>query len=237
MRQTAARSGKVLDMKLFVATLSLAALCAAANLPRNSVRGNYVEARTADVYTGPCFAMSEVNLTGDLAMLGWQIEQGSFDGVDLSGLSVVGVVHASATLGDPMASPYPAQAVIIVDSKGTPEQQVALKRFAQRMAGDLLQTVVRLEVSPITFDVRNNNIHTRSVTMQAGKLAKIETRSLAKTDQVCHNEDVWYQPLTAVDHAMAAYTEQHAFGGQGLGTNWSYPGKRGSFVGTFHLND
>src|SRR5689334_9799185 len=146
-------------MKAWTLLLAAAALLPAAGLPKNSVRGSYVEARTADVYTGPCFAMSEVNLTGNLAVMGWHVEQGSYDGVKLDGLSVMGVVLANSTLGDPMTSVYPVKAVMIVDEKASVEQQVALRRFAQRMAGDLLQNVVKMEVSPISFDVANNSIH------------------------------------------------------------------------------
>ncbi len=224
-------------MKAWTLLLAAAAIVSAAGLPKNTVRGNYVEARTADVYTGPCFAMSEVNLTGDLAVMGWHIDQGSYDGVALDGLSVMGVVHASATLGDPMVTAYPVKSVLIVDAKANPEQQIALRRFAQRMAGDLLNDVVRMEVSPITFDVTNNNIHTRGASMVAGKLATVATRALNPGDQICHNEEVWYKPLVALDHAMAAYTETNSFGGSGLDTVWKWTGKRGSYVGTFSVNE
>ncbi|MYF03530.1 MAG: hypothetical protein F4230_00520, partial [Holophagales bacterium] len=53
------------------------------------VAGTYLEARTADVYTGPCFANSEVGLVGNEAIMAWRIEAGGWDGVDLSGLSVL----------------------------------------------------------------------------------------------------------------------------------------------------
>jgi hypothetical protein len=224
-------------MRTLAAILLSAALVTAANLPKNSVRGNYVEARTADVYTGPCFAMSEINLTGDLAVMGWQIERGSFDGVTLDGLSVVGVVRASATLGDTTTPAYPVKSVIIVDERASLEQRLALQRFAQRMAGDLLQDVVRVEAQPITFDIENNNIHSRNVKMAAGTMARIETLALSKEHQICHNEAVWYTPLTKVDHAMAAYTQTQSFQGEGLNTRWNYAGKRGSFVGTFQLGE
>ena len=73
--------------------LSLAAcLSFAASIPPNNIYGDYVEARTADVYTGPCFANSEVGLTGELAVFGWRVTKGSWSGVDLDGLGVVGVV-------------------------------------------------------------------------------------------------------------------------------------------------
>ena len=43
---------------------AVACLSFAAGLPARSVSGNYMEARTADVYTGPCFANGEVEING-----------------------------------------------------------------------------------------------------------------------------------------------------------------------------
>src|SRR5271169_4093614 len=96
-----------------------------------AVKGDYMEARTEDVYTGPCFAMSEVGLTGQEAILAWKVKEGDWKGVSLDGLSVVAVVKAHATLGDPYHDPYPAQAVLIVDSRATGQQRAALQAFAE----------------------------------------------------------------------------------------------------------
>jgi len=52
------------------------------------VRGDYIETRSADVYTGQCFANGEVNLVGDEAILAWHVQSGSWDGVPLDGLTV-----------------------------------------------------------------------------------------------------------------------------------------------------
>src|SRR5437763_16631908 len=91
-------------MKTLLGTASLLAFSASlafgASLPTNRVHGEYVEARTADVYTGPCFANSEVGLAGDLAVMGWRIVQGKFYGVSLDGLVVMGDIHARGSLGD-----------------------------------------------------------------------------------------------------------------------------------------
>jgi hypothetical protein len=51
---------------------AVAASSLAAGIPTRNIYGNYVEARTADLYTGPCFANSEVGLTGQLAVFGWR---------------------------------------------------------------------------------------------------------------------------------------------------------------------
>lgn len=206
-------------------------------LPQNHVRGEYVEARTADVYTGPCFANSEVGLAGDLAVMGWKIEKGSFDGVNLDGLSVMGVVHANGTLGDYARPDMSAKSILIVDERADAEQRLALKAFAQKMGRNLLADVVRVEYRPIDFSLVGNSVHSAKAVMTAGNLAKLETRPLSEKDQICHNEAVWYQPLTKLDHAMPAYTVSNNFNGQGLGTSWNYSGNRGSFVGTFQLED
>jgi len=212
-------------------------LALGANIPSTHVRGEYVEARTADVYTGPCFANAEVGLTGDLAVMGWKIDQGSFQGVNLDGLSVMGAIRASNTLGNVIDTVYPVKAVLIIDERANAEQRLALKAFAQKMGGQLLADVVHVEYQPIELTVADNNVHTRKATMKAGNLVKLETRAMTDADQVCHNESVWYQPLTPVEHAMAAYTVANDYTGSGLGTVWKYSGNRGSFVGTFQVNE
>jgi hypothetical protein len=209
----------------------------AASLPTTAVRGEYIEARTADVFTGPCFANSEVDLVGNLAVFGWRIEKGTFEGVKVDGLSVVGVVKASSTLGNVNGDPYPVKSVLIIDDKANPEQRLALKAFAHRMGGDLLSDVVNVEYQPISFEVEGGNVHAASAKMTAGTLASIETRAIMNGDHLCSNEITWYRPLTKVEHAMPAYALAHTFKGKGLDTTWSSPEKRSAFVASFQLND
>ena len=223
--------------RVVVLSLLAASSTFAASLPANSVRGEYIEARTADVYTGPCFANSEVDLVGNLAVFGWRIDKGTFDGVALDGLSVVGVIKASNTLGNVSTSAYPVKAVLIVDDKANPEQRLALKSFAQRMGGDLLGDIVRMESEPIAFAVEGDNIHSAVASLSAGTLAKIQTRAINAGDHICHNEETWYRPLTKLDHAMPAYALANSYTGKGLNTTWSSPEKRSAFVGSFQLND
>lgn len=199
----------------------------------HNIYGNYVEARTADVYTGPCFANSEVGLVGNLAVFGWKVTKGSWQGVDLDGMSVVGVVRARHTLGDVYETAYPVKAVIIVDSRANLEQRLALQSFAKHMAGDLLQDVVRVDYQPIELTFAHNDIHSMQADLTAGSLAKISTRALGEGDHICRNEEVWYRPLTKLDHAMPAYALANQFKGQGLDATWSNPDKRSAFIGSF----
>src|SRR5579859_7062065 len=114
-------------MKKLIPFLLSASLCMAAGLTTGrDIRGSYIEARTADVYTGPCFANSEAGLIGNLAVFGWKVNKGSWQGVDLDGLSVVAAVKANGTLGNIYESAYPVKAVLMVDERATPEQRLAL---------------------------------------------------------------------------------------------------------------
>ncbi len=227
-------------MKRLIACLSMAASAMlGASLPsiHTQVKGNYIEARTADVFTGPCFANSEVDLVGNLAVFGWRINQGNWQGVSLDGLSVVGVVKANSTLGNVNGNAYPVKSVLIVDEKASPEQRLALKAFAQKMAGDLLQDIVKIDAQPIEFTFENNNIHTGKGKLSAGTLAEIRTRAINQGDHLCTNEETWYPPLTKTTHAMPAVALAHSYKGTGLNTVWSSPDKRSAFIGEFNFSE
>ena len=85
-------------------------------LAANPIRGKYVEARTCQVYTGPCFANGEVGSVGKNAIMTWKIEDGFFAGVDLAGHSAAIVVKCSDTLGfNGLRDAESTKAVLIVD--------------------------------------------------------------------------------------------------------------------------
>src|SRR5687767_10195151 len=120
---------------LLFAALLAAALAAQANEISRGISGNYLEVRTCDVYTGPCFANAEMGLTGKEGMLVWSIDKGSWAGTELDGLSVIAVVRADATLGNLNYHPRAGKAVLVVDARANARQKAALKDFACAMAG------------------------------------------------------------------------------------------------------
>jgi hypothetical protein len=195
------------------------------------IRGDYLETRSADVYTGSCFANGEVNLVGNQAILAWHIESGTWNGVRLDGLTVAAAVRARATLGDPYANPYPAQAVLIVDDQASARQRAALTAFAQHMGGELLRNVQQVVTAPMELAV-NHEKHGAAM-LRAGNLATVRTRSLNEADHLCGNEVTFYPPLSETTHAMPAVALTDSYRGPGLGVDWETHGKRSAFVGTF----
>ena len=228
---------KVLMIAAVIVALTSISFAADNFSPAVGIRGSYIEARTADVYTGPCVANGEAEQVGREAILGWRIDGGSWKGVDLAGLSVVGVIHSVHTLGLRSEPINPAQAVLIVDSRANAEQRKALESFAKHQGGSLLTEVLRVDVAPIQLDIKNGNIHSGAAKLTAGNLVKIQTRPFNDGDHMCGNEEVWYSPLTQTEHAMPAYALENEYKGNGLGLTWNDRMKRSSFIGTFQATN
>jgi hypothetical protein len=218
-------------VSLRIACASLA-LVGASIATAGELKGDYLETRTCDVYTGPCFANGQGGVTGKDAIMAWSIDRGTYEGVDLAGLKVVVVTNASDTLGfgGTLASyPDPIRSVIIVDQKATERQREALVQFATVNALHAGE-VVKVLTAPIKMSLD----HFAAVgKLQAGKYANIETRKLHNGDCVCSNEETFYPPLNAVKNAQAAFTVAGGFAGPGLGTRWSNDASRSAYLASF----
>ena len=215
------------------AVLACAGVANAAPAPVARVSGQYVESRTADVWTGPCVANSEINLAGKQAVMAWHIDQGAWDNVSLDGLSVVAVVRSSNTLGDPDAKATTSRAILIVDKSATDAQRAALASFAKAQGGELLENVIATEAAPIAMETNVGGKH-GSASLVAGEMVRVNSRAIGAEDELCHNESVFYQPLAAhLTHAMPAVATESTYRGNYLGGTWSESGRRGVFVGSF----
>ena len=219
------------NLALFT-TVFLVGTSAFAGIPASTIEGNYVEARTCDVYTAACFANSEVGLTGGEAILAWGVTKGEFNGTELAGLTVVAVVKADKTLGDTPNKELTTKTVLYLDDKASPSQKEALIGLAKEMAKDLINEIVLVESVPITLSV-GTCTKDDCGTLTAGDTVAIETRCLHSDDKRCGNDTPYYQPLTAVTMAMPHFTLFEKYSGKDLGVTWDDSGRRGAFVGTF----
>jgi hypothetical protein len=204
-----------------------------ASLPASAagLTGQYVECRDCDVYTGPCFANAEMNLTGKNAVLGWKIQKGSLDGVKLDGLSVVAVVVASDTLG--LKQTGSSRALLLVDEKADTEQRAALVRFARKQGGDLLKNS---DVRAANVDVGLGSCKDGGCARLNGGGATMETRCIdAKHDKKCGNESAFYPPLVQNVNVTPAVATEVGFSGKGLNQTWREHDRRGAYVGTFEV--
>jgi hypothetical protein len=217
--------------RLFLLTAA-ALLASGASVQAAGLTGHYIEARTCDVWTGPCFANAEMNLGGKHAVLGWKVDKGEYDNVTLDGLGVVAVVAASDTLG--LKQTGEAKAVLIVDSRANAAQKAALVKLAKKEGGELTAHVVGVESAKVDLDICPCDGN-GCAKLKAGA-AKIETRCLdEKHDKVCGNESAFYPPLAKDVKVRAAYAVEHSFSGKGVNETWNDAGRRGAYLGTFEI--
>lgn len=213
----------------------LVVLCAAlavGTLAASEIRGSYIESRNAEIYASHCFANSEVGITGDLAVMAWSIDQGTYQGVSLDGTKVVAVVNASSTIGNPFGNPLPSKAMLIFDEHSSVLQRDALAGFVQAQGGALMANVVHTTTAPIEIDF-HGSIHDRVATLRAGEIVSLETREIRGTDSLCHLDDIYYEPLVSLDHAMPAFAIEQSFRGDGLGHRMREYRRSSAYVGTF----
>jgi hypothetical protein len=213
--------------------MALAGIALALTAPVHAadISGQYVEARTCDIWTGPCFANAETNFAGKHAVLGWKIDKGTFQNVTLDGLGIVAVIAAGNTLGQEQTGT--TQAVLIVDRSASSAQRSALVNLAKEQGGVLLKNIVKVEVAEITLDrcpCKNDGC----ARLTAGG-AKIETRCLTKHDIVCGNESAYYPPLVKGVKARAAVASENSYKGGGIEESWKEHGRRAAYVGTFSI--
>lgn len=195
------------------------------------ITGHYLEARTCQVYTGPCFANGESGLTGHDAVMAWSIGQGKHLGIDLAGLNVVVVVRADATLGfQGLENADKVKSLIVVDEAASGSQREALIDFARQQSGKAGKNVVRIETAPIAMKLDEFELEGN---LKAGDCVKLQTRKANKNDCICSHEAAYYPPLAKVEQSIAGVTVEGAVNGRGLGSRWTIPDTRTAFMATF----
>src|SRR6476620_3863702 len=101
----------------------------------STVTGQYVEARTAEVFTGGCVMGSEAETMGKQAVLAWKVDRGTVNGVSLDGLSVVAALAGDVNLGlhEIGGSTAKVRSVVYVDERANQVQRMALVSLANDM--------------------------------------------------------------------------------------------------------
>ncbi|MBM4013514.1 MAG: DUF1326 domain-containing protein [Planctomycetes bacterium] len=199
------------------------------------LRGDYLEARTCDVWVGACYANSETSEQGRQATLVWKFSEGAWKGVELKGLGVALVIVAKSTLGDPYHSALPVRNVLLVDARANDEQLRALRDFVATQAGELGGNVI--EEIPTSIALKVDCCDKEGCAkFEAGEIAQIETRCLKETDEVCGHEKTFYPPLvTALADKHAVFTVEHKVKGTLLELAWIDRDSRSAFLGKFEI--
>jgi uncharacterized protein DUF1326 len=214
---------------LFAAAVMIVATCAlvfSSRAENVSLRGDYVEVRTASVFAGACHYNGEVVTTGRDAMMAWNVTSGKWQGVDLSGVRAMAIVTADANLSDDHAA---RTSEIIIDSQASATQSQAILNALKQKYASALGNVVTVRSTAITFN-RNG----RSYAVKADD-AIIDVEAMPN-DLCCKMPNlVWYSPLVVLDNRKVGYTVRAGYSGKAISTPWSRSGENSAFYGSFSL--
>ena len=204
-------------------------LLASPALAENAITGQYVEARTAEVFAGGCIMSSEAETIGRQAVLAWRVDSGAFDGQTLDGLRVVAAVSGDRNLGIREIggeAPSYVRAVVYVDERATEAQRRALAGLARELSRGLISEVVQVTPVAIAFDETRETLAVR-----AGD-AQLSVRKSIEHGPAC-GAMKWFTPFSVVDAPALGTTVSHAFAGRALDVRWSAPNRRSAFFGAF----
>jgi hypothetical protein len=221
----------VLAMKrlLFVTAVMMVALGAlvfSSRAENVSLRGDYVEVRTASVFAGACHYNGEVVTTGRDAMMAWKVTSGKWQGVDLSGARAMAIITSDANLSDNNAA---RSAEIIIDSTASQAQSQALLNALKVKYAATLGNVVTVRTAPIKFD------HSGRSYAVAADDASIDVEAMPN-DLCCKMPNlVWYTPLVGLENRKVGYTVNARYSGKAVATPWSRAGENSAFYGSFSL--
>jgi hypothetical protein len=191
-----------------------------------SVRGDYVEVRTASVFAGACHYNGEVVTTGRDAMMAWNVTSGKWNGVDLGGVRAMAIVNSQSNLSEENAS---RQAEVIIDSSASSAQADAMLSALKEKYASSLGRIVEVRHAAITFEHKG-----REYSVKADD-ATINVEAMPN-DLCCKMPNlVWYTPLVGLENRKVGYTSHASYGGHKVTDPWSRSGENSAFYGTFGL--
>ena len=214
-----------------ISYLSAAALAAVLTAGSASaapaVTGEYVEARSANVFIGACHYEGEVQTAGRNALMAWKITGGEQGGVSLKGLSVVAVTAGDKHLG--MADAQ-RQTVLYVDQAATAAQREAVVAMLKERAPKALGTVVGVKSAPIRFDSS-----TKQFQVQVDGVASMKINK--QTAETCCKQpyEVWGKPFVPVSGVKTGFGVSVEYKDASLLKAWSANEQNNVFFGDFSL--
>ena len=216
-------------MKRFLIVALVLGFCAGAVALTSSaeittVKGDYVEVRTASVFAGACHFNGEVTTAGREAIMAWNFTSGSYKGTDLSGLRAIAVVSSEENLDNANTA---RRAEIVLDASASHDQKVAMLEALKAKYAGTLGEIVSVRSAPITFK------HEGKAYEVASAEAAINVEAMPN-DLCCRQPNlVWYNPLVPLSQRKVGYTLKAVYSGHEVGNTWERDGENSAFYGSF----
>jgi hypothetical protein len=218
-------------MKSIIAStvaLAVAALCSGPSPVEKAsqkITGQYVEARTASVFTGACHYNGELVTTGREAIVAWKFTSGQWQGVGLSGVKAMGAVTSDGSLGNEQAA---RKTELVVDSSVSDAQSAAVVGLLSEKCRTQLGEIVAIRRAPIAF-----KFHENECSVNSDGYASMSVKPMPDGECCKQPNLVWYSPLTPVENRKVGFTQRAAYTAGTVGDTWQREGENSAFYGSF----
>jgi hypothetical protein len=159
-----------------------------------TVRGQYVEARSATVFAGACHYQGEYASRGREAVLAWRLESGAHDGVSLAGVNVVAALAGDDNLDRAESA---RRSVVWVDEAASEAQREAALSWLRAKHATALGEIAAVHSAPVAIEREGDRFRVR-----AGDAVELAGAGLP--DRACCTMpyEVWYRPFAAVEQPL-----------------------------------
>jgi hypothetical protein len=213
-------------MRKLLLGLSAALLAAPATgaMAAPTITGDYVEARSCNVYAGPCHYGSEFTTAGREAVMAWRVQTGAYAGQTLDGLAAAAAVVAD----DNLAVAGPRRTVLYIDERATPAQREALVAVLRERTGAEFGQVVAVKPAPITFAAGTDGTR-----VSVGRVARLEASPMPDAACCRWPGSRWYDPLARAASVRVGNAAVNEYNDALLNVRWSQNGQNSVMFGDF----
>lgn len=194
----------------------------------SEIRGDYVEARSAHVYTCGCLYSGEMVTGGKEAILVWHITSGEYQGIPLSSLKIAAVIVGEQHLG---VDGTARRTVLYFDGLSSNVDQQAILELWRREYAKILGKIIAGRPASIRIEKRGE---TESIEISG--MARLEVRK-ARLPQDAHpGSSLWYGPFTDLGDPSLITALLYEYWGNEFQRQWREfsPGISG-FMGHFSI--
>jgi hypothetical protein len=212
---------------LSTVALAIAAVCsgpAPVSKTSSKVSGDYLEVRTASVFTGACHYNGELVTTGNQAVMAWAFTSGAWQGVDLSGVRAMAAITSEVNLGQEKAA---RKTELVVDSSASEAQASAVAGLLREKCGAQLGDIVSVRRASVAFKQDGSEFSAKS-----DGYASMFVKAMPNGECCKQPNLVWYSPLTPLQNRKVGFTQSASYKGA-LGESWQREGENSAFYGSF----
>ena len=195
--------------------------------PLPSVQGEYIEARSASVYTGACHFGAEFVDGGKEATLVWNIHSGTWNDVSLDSLTVIAIVTAKKNLAIDTET---RKSVLYVDTETTAAQRAALRDMLETKQTQVLGDIVAMQAAELSFAKEGTRFDVTVGEVLALSANRYPCAACTQPHQI------WYEPLAPVRNAIVGKSEVYRYRDTQLPVTWHQGDTVNNvFVGDFSM--